>query len=100
MEQTFWYRLGFRETTPEIEKVLEIGQNTEQKHPIYFVAPLDEEGNTLMHAVRSVQSDADGNPVGYFPNVEQAQAAVKAQIQSQMDRMQEALDSIGKDTAN
>lgn len=93
-ENRKWYRLGFRGTNPELEEVEEIGRNEQQKYPVFFLAPKDENGKTLMTHMRSVQADAQGNPNGYYPTPEEAKEAVVDQLQQQLDRMQQAVEEV------
>ncbi len=91
---TQWHRIGFRDTTPVPEAVVEIGVNDAAKNKMFFLAPVDDEGQTLMTQMRSVPADADGYPNGYFPTVDQAKAAVANQLLSQIAAMNKALDSV------
>lgn len=91
---TKWYRIGFRDTTPFLDTAVEIGTNTENRVKTYFLAPLDEKGETLMDCVRSIAADERGNPTGYSDSVEGAQEFVHAQLQGQIDRISQARDEI------
>lgn len=88
------YRIAFRDTTPEVEVCIEIGVNREAKHPVFFVAPLNDQGGTMLTHMRSCQSDMHGNPNGYYPTLDEAKDAIKHQISSQIERMNEALAAV------
>lgn len=91
---TQWFRIGFRDTTPVPETVVEVGVNDTSKQKMFFLAPVNDEGQTLMTQMRSVPADADGYPNGYFPTVTRAKEAVANQLQSQIGEMNKALNAV------
>lgn len=91
---TQWFRIGFRDTTPLPETVVEVGMNDTQKHKMFFLAPVSDEGETLMTQMRSVAENADGHPNGYFPTVTLAKEAVANQLLSQVSEMNKALNAV------
>jgi len=93
-ESKKWYRIGFRESTPLVEVVLELGQGKQGDMTLRFLAPLDEEGGTVMTSMRSVETNAEGYPNGYYPTEESAVEGVTNHLNAQLGKMTEARDAV------
>ena len=94
MEQQIFYRVGFRGVTPFLDRAELIGTNDTQKVTTFFLAPLDENGESLTAAIRSIQAGQDGNPNGYFKTLDEAKAAVKSQLEEQIKFMNQAIEAL------
>ena len=92
-----WYRMGFRQTTPEFEQLEEVGSNNSGKVPTFFLAPKDPEtGETHVTQMRTIQADQNGNPNGHYATPDEARQAVVEHINQQIEAMQQAVASAEK----